>query len=510
MYRVKVARNLSRISRNQVGCVGGIVSVIAPRFASTGIEKKSTGGIFSWLTGEKYSALPPLDTPLPTVSIPPYLPDYVEPGKTVVTKLENSATIASEFSTNPSCSVGLFIDSGSVYESPRTSGITHLLEKMAFKSTTNRSHLRIVREIEAIGGNVSASASREVMAYTFDALKTYLPQMVEVLVDCVRNPAFLDWEVKDELQKLKMEIDEASRNPQGLIMEALHSAGFRGALSYPLMASEGSVNSLNSSDLEDFTKLNYTAPRIVIAASGVDHDELLPYAEPLLSDLPLVSRPEEPNSVYGGGEYRCHAESENTHVALAFEVPGGWRNEEETMIASVLQILMGGGGSFSTGGPGKGMYSRLYLNVLCNFHEVESFSAFSSVYNNTGIFGIHATAGHDFIAKAVDLAVSELLAVATPGKVTPAQLNRAKASTKSEILMNLESRVIVADDIGRQILTSGERKPIEHFLKALDEVSLDDITKYANKLISSPLTMASWGNIGNVPRYDTVQTKFRA
>lgn len=73
---------------------------------------------------------------------------------------------------------------------------------MAFKSTTNRSHLRIVREIEAIGGNVSASASREVMAYTFDALKTYLPQMVEVLVDCVRNPAFLDWEVKDEVDFL--------------------------------------------------------------------------------------------------------------------------------------------------------------------------------------------------------------------------------------------------------------------------------------------------------------------
>lgn len=70
---------------------------------------------------------------------------------------------------------------------------------MAFKSTTNRSHLRLVREIEAIGGNVAASASREVTAYTFDALKTYLPQMVEVLVDCVRNPAFLDWEVKDEV-----------------------------------------------------------------------------------------------------------------------------------------------------------------------------------------------------------------------------------------------------------------------------------------------------------------------
>jgi hypothetical protein len=30
----------------------------------------------------------------------------------------------------------------------------------------------------------------------------------------------------------------------------------------------------------------------------------------------------------------------------------------------VLQMLMGGGSSFSSGGPGKGMYSRLYSRVL--------------------------------------------------------------------------------------------------------------------------------------------------
>lgn len=27
-------------------------------------------------------------------------------------------------------------------------------------------------------------------------------------------------------------------------------------------------------------------------------------------------------------------------------------------------MMMGGGGSFSAGGPGKGMFTRLYLNVL--------------------------------------------------------------------------------------------------------------------------------------------------
>ena len=54
---------------------------------------------------------------------------------------------------------------------------------------------------------------------------------------------------------------------------------------------------------------NYTAPRIVLVASGVEHKELLFVAEPLLSDLPSVPLLEEPKSVYTGGDYRCQSES---------------------------------------------------------------------------------------------------------------------------------------------------------------------------------------------------------
>lgn len=100
---------------------------------------------------------------------------------------------------NPAASLGIYLDCGSIYETPVSCGASHLLERMAFKSTTNRSHLRIVREVEAIGGNIGASASREQMGYTFDALKTYVPEMVELLVDSVRNPVFLDWEVNEEV-----------------------------------------------------------------------------------------------------------------------------------------------------------------------------------------------------------------------------------------------------------------------------------------------------------------------
>lgn len=103
---------------------------------------------------------------------------------------------------NPAASIGLYVNCGSIYETPLTFGATHLLERMAFKTTRNRSHFRVVREVEAIGGNVQASASREQMGYTFDALKTYVPEMVELLVDSVRNPAFLDWEVNEQVRSL--------------------------------------------------------------------------------------------------------------------------------------------------------------------------------------------------------------------------------------------------------------------------------------------------------------------
>lgn len=47
----------------------------------------------------------------------------------------------------PTATVGVFVDSGSVYETPETTGSSHLLEYLAFKSTQNRTHFRLVREV---------------------------------------------------------------------------------------------------------------------------------------------------------------------------------------------------------------------------------------------------------------------------------------------------------------------------------------------------------------------------
>ena len=53
---------------------------------------------------------------------------------------------------------------------------------------------------------------------------------------------------------------------------------------------------------------------------------------------------------------------ELAHVVIGLE---SCSHKDDDFIAfCVLNMLMGGGGSFSAGGPGKGMYTRLYTNVL--------------------------------------------------------------------------------------------------------------------------------------------------
>lgn len=78
----------------------------ATRFASSSAvasTSSSSGGLFSWLTGERSSSSPSLDFPLPGVSLPPSLPDYVEPGKTKISTLPNGVKIASETSVVSMC-----------------------------------------------------------------------------------------------------------------------------------------------------------------------------------------------------------------------------------------------------------------------------------------------------------------------------------------------------------------------------------------------------------------------
>ena len=52
------------------------------------------------------------------------------------------------------------------------------------------------------------------------------------------------------------------------------------------------------------------------------------------------------------------------------------------------------------------------------------------------------------------------------------------------------------------------RKPVKEFLDAINALQPSDITKLVSTMLKSPLSMASLGDINNVPRYNAVQKRF--
>eukprot|EP00884_Botryococcus_braunii_P023435 jgi/Botrbrau1/9776/Bobra.85_1s0021.1 len=467
--------------------------------------KAESEGFLSSIFGSSRT-LVPMTEPFPGVAFPPAEAVDASRPPTEQTTLPNGITIASEATPGPTATVGIYVDSGSIYENPGQTGLSHLLEYMAFKSTLHRTHFRLVREVEAIGANVTASASREQMVYNIDCVKSLVPQALEIVCDAVLYPKFNPWEVEQQVNRLKEDVKVMKANNQTALLEGLHEVAFTGALAKPLLAPESVIPGFSAEALTAFVAENYTAPRIALAAAGVGHADLLSWAKPLVGGLPSAPKSPSPTSTYVGGDWRQYAASPVTHLLIAFNAAGGWRDVKTSVVLTVLQFLLGGGGSFSAGGPGKGMHSRLYARVLNQYAWAHSCTAFSSLYNDNGLFGILISPDSSKVAEAVAVACKELQAVASD--VPVAELERAKNAAISSILMNLESRAVVAEDIGRQILTYGHRKSTAEFVDAMKGLTPKDVSSVVAAALKTPPSVAALGDISSVPRYDAIARRF--
>jgi len=170
-------------------------------------------------------------------------------------------------------------------------------------------------------------------------------------------------------------------------------------------------------------------------------------------------------------------------------------------------MMMGGGGSFSAGGPGKGMYSRLYSNVLNKYDWAESCTCFNSIFTDSSLFGIYGTAMADKSSSLVDIMTKELIRMTGP--VDSTELSRAKNQLRSAVYMQLESRTLKLEDIGRQVMTYGKvQSPIE-ISEQISNVKPEDIQRVAKAMLATPVTIAAAGDLTSLPRYEQIQRAFK-
>ncbi|XP_050395760.2 mitochondrial-processing peptidase subunit alpha [Patella vulgata] len=470
----------------------------------------------------------PLSKPLPNLKLPQYSVSGNTTHDTHVTVLDNGLTVTSENVFGEFCTVGVAIDSGSRYEVAYPSGISHFLEKLAFGETSQfESRDQIFQNLEKHGGICDCQSSRDTLIYAVSAERSGLPAVINILGEAILRPKITDQELEDTRTAIAFELESLQMrpDPEPILMEMIHAAAFRNnTLGLPKFCAHDNIEKIDRNILYTYLKNVHIPSRTVIAGVGVDHAHLVDLAQlymvkekqPIwLENDDLIDkkkRMDESMSQYTGGVVKVEKDLSNVslgptpmpelgHVVIGLE---GCSHKDPDFIAfCVLNMLMGGGGSFSAGGPGKGMYTRLYLNVLNRYHWIYNATAFNHAYNDSGLFCIYASAHPSQLRELVEVVIKEL--VNTSGNIYEKELKRAKRQLQSMLMMNLEARPVVFEDLARQVLAAGVRKPPMYYYEQIGKITADDIKRVANRMLRTKPAVAAYGTLDKLPQYDDIE-----
>ncbi|KAJ2552228.1 Mitochondrial-processing peptidase subunit alpha [Coemansia sp. RSA 1933] len=456
-------------------------------------------------------------------------------GNTYITTLANGLRVASERNPGHFTALGVYVDAGSRYEDSSTAGSAHLMDRLAFRNSERLSSEESMAMIERLGGSIMSSSSRECIMYQAAVFQHDVPTALRLLAETTLRPRFLQEDIEELRTTVPWEIHDVEAKPEMFLPEKLHEVAFQtGTLGSPLLCPPNQLSKVTPKSLHAYHRQWYRPERIVVAAVGMEHESLVSlckdngYAD--IESSPTdgatdrtfwrADSQNKPDSkrqaaVYTGGTWFDYKPNMDfTHVYLGFK-SSGVDDERRLYLYATLQMLLGGGGSFSAGGPGKGMYSRLYTRVLNQHAWIESCVAFHHCYTDAGLFGVSASCGPRNESALLDVISTELEAVAAGRRrlslrsslrrpyasqegPTGIEIRRAKNQLKSNLLMNLESRMVQLEDLGRQVQVSGRKIPADTMIHHIESITPDEIAAVGRELLESPATLLAQGHIEDI------------
>ncbi|KAI1895972.1 hypothetical protein AGOR_G00090020 [Albula goreensis] len=412
-----------------------------------------------------------------------------------VTKLPSGLVIASLENYSPASRIGVFVKAGCRYETADNQGVTHLLRLAANLTTKGASAFKICRGVEAVGGSLSVTSSRENMIYTVDCLRDHIDTVMEYLINVTTAPEFRPWEVADLTPRVMVDKAMAEQKPQIGVIESLHAAAYKSSLSNSLYCPDYMVGQISSEQMHSFVQNNFTSSRMALIGLGVDHSVLRQVGEQFLNIRGGAGAAGK-KAQYRGGEVRLLNRDELVHAAVVSESAAV--GSAEAAAFSVLQRVLGAGPYIKRGA---NTTSKLSQAIATATTHPFGASAFNVSYSDSGLFGVYTIAQAASAADVIKVALGQVKSVAQ-GDLTAADLTRAKNQVKADYLMSLESSDGMLEDMGSQALAGGTYQPPEAVAQGIDSVSSNDVINAAKKFVEGKKTMASKGQLAKMPFVD--------
>ncbi|MBC8097589.1 MAG: insulinase family protein [Akkermansiaceae bacterium] len=409
----------------------------------------------------------------PTESLPS-IPEGVQ-----LTTLDNGLTIiVREDHSAPVVSAQAWCMAGSVHEGKWLgAGLSHVLEHMLFKGTTNRPGSRIDQEVQEAGGYMNAYTSFDRTVYHIDVPNTGGRVAIDILCDIMQHATLPPDELAKEMDVIRREMDMGYDDPGRRSSRRLFETAFtKSPYRFTIIGYPDIFNEMKPEDIRTYYEEKYAPNNVFYVVVGdVQNAEVVAqiragYAKSKARPLPPVVLPGEPKQT-AAREIIEEAAIELGHFHFAWHIPDV--RHADIPLLDVLAVLLGSGRS-----------SRLYQQVREKLGVVHHADAWTYSPGSTGLFGMSAVVDADKFKPACEAMLAEVEKMkAAP--VSPEELSKAVKLFISGTLSSRKTMQGQAQDLGGCWLAANDLNFSERYLQAVKRITPADLQRVATYYLTA-------------------------
>ena len=387
--------------------------------------------------------------------------------------LKNGICLVYEKMPLKSVSVGIWVRSGSMYETEEESGISHFIEHMLFKGTKNRTAKDIAEQMDFAGGHINAYTSRECTCYYTKTLSEHMALSIEILSDMYYNSLFKEEDIKLEKGVVTEEINMYEDSPEDKALDGVIEKMWAGnSLGRNIAGSEKSVSLMTRESILSYKESRYTPQNTVISvAGGFSEEELIALCEKYFcfgeeKEDRILTPP-----AFKSGRWEKTKDIEQAHLSICYNAFP--LSDERIYSLSFLSNILG-----------SSMSSRLFQSLREEKGLCYSIYSYTSSFPHAGMMGIYAGLNSEELSLAEEMIEKEIDNICK-SYVSDYEMKRALSQIRCSIIMSSENPSSKMSANGKSQLLLGKVRTDDDILSKVQKVTPKDILRDANDIFKS-------------------------
>mgnify|MGYP002552052659 FL=1 len=380
--------------------------------------------------------------------------------------LKNGLTIiGEEIPYLKSISLGVWVKAGSIMETKENSGVSHFIEHMLFKGTTNRTSKELAREIDNLGGVINAFTSKECTCFYVKLLDEHINIGIDVLSDMILNSRFDERDIKKEksviLEELKMYEDSPDDLVYDLLLENIykdHSLGMN------ILGDRQSLKNLKRESILDYYNEYYVPNNSIISICGnFKFEEIVKQIEEKFKTWQPKSvdtTTTKPN--FNPCIVKKNKDIEQVNLAINLDAIPMTNNREVYALSVVNNVF---GGSIS---------SRLFQKIREEKGLAYSIYSSQTLYEDCGELGIFASTSTENIQEVYKSILEEIELIRNE-YISPQEIHESKEQLKGSYMLDLESTSSRMMSNGKNLLMRNKVDDEQDIIDYINAVEYDDV-----------------------------------